>query len=134
LGWLHFVEMQDHAAPDGISESFSYIGSGASAMLDLCEVDADQSAEEELLSFTVRLLEHEPELEDRWPDRSARKGPLHVKAFAHSDQMTLAGVARVNRFLVRAKLTYRDEDKMRELMMQTLEALAKCIDIETELR
>ena len=128
IGWLHF----DRATPnnqskDVLDTSLHYSSQAAKATIYIYD-SADQLAldlspaecrAKELENVCDEIRAFQPDLEAPWPVQIAE--PFAFQVFLAGEDMTIAGIALLERLFLKLRLTFFDEPKMRELMEETIQ-------------
>ena len=128
VGWLHFDEAVDNApGEDVLNASLLYSGAGAKATLYVYGlsdyVRAASSPTEmrarELAAACSQIQQVNPTAEAPWP--TLVNGPFVIQYFIIGDDVSVAGIALLGQHVVKLRLTYFDDPKMRELMNATVD-------------
>ena len=132
IGWLHF----DRATPnnpskDVLDTSLHYSSVGAKATIYMYDsadpFTRERSREEcrakELESVCDEIRAIQPNLEAPW--RFEIAGPFAFQAFLSGENITIAGIAVLDRLFLKLRLTFFDDSKMRELMHETVQDVVR---------
>lgn len=132
IGWLHF----DRATPnnqskDVLDTSLHYTSVAAKATIYIYdsadpftwERSREECRAKELESVCDEIRAMQPNLEAPWPVQIAE--PFAFQAFLSGEDMTIAGIAVLERVFLKLRLTFFDDPKMRELMQETVQDVVR---------
>jgi hypothetical protein len=132
IGWLHF----DRATPnnqrkDVLDTSLHYSSQAAKATIYIydsadrltLELSPTECRAKELENVCDEIRALQPNLEAPWPVQIAE--PFAFQAFLSGEDMTIAGIAVLERLFLKLRLTFFDEPKMRELMQETIQDVVR---------
>jgi len=129
LGWLHFDKaINNSPSAEKFDQTVLYSGAGARAGVNIT-VRTDDNVKgvhhAELKNVVAMMRQLNPKIDETWP--VFELGPFAMKFLLSGSEMTAVGVAVSGTYLVKVRLTFFDDLKMRELMNWTLSALATCV-------
>ena len=139
VGWLHFDKAIDNAAgKNSMDTSLFYSGAGAKATLYVYDPDPSHAAlspievrTRELMAACSQIQLANLSAEAPWP--TLISGPFALQHYIIGDDLSVVGIAHLGRRVLKLRLTYFDDRKMRELMNATIHefaALARVHSIE----
>ncbi|MBN9601094.1 MAG: hypothetical protein J0G28_15660 [Afipia sp.] len=134
IGWLHFDGTIDNSQGDAILDtSLLYSALGAKAAIYIYGAadgrmegaSSSEIRERELQLVCNQVLAAHPDAKTPWPVHVAE--PFVLQHFLIGEDMSIAGIAMLGSHCLKLRLTYSDDLKMRELMLNTIAELAKLI-------
>jgi hypothetical protein len=133
VGWLHFDWAIDNAAGrNALDTSLFYSGAGAKATIYVYDPDPSYAGlsptevrTRELTAVCSEVQLYNPGAEMPWP--TLISGPFALQHFLIGDDLSVVGIALLGPHLLKLRLTYFDDLKMRELMNATLHEFAALV-------
>jgi hypothetical protein len=132
IGWLHFDRAIDNSQSDAVLDaSLLYSALGAKAAIYIYGaadgrmegVSSAEIRERELQLVCGQVQAAHPDAKTPWPVHFVE--PFALQHFLIGDDMSIAGIAVLGPRYLKLRLTYFDDLKMRELMIGTIQELAK---------
>ncbi len=139
LGWLHFDHAVDNNPDsDHLDVSLFYSSIGAKATLFIYQPSGATAAAPagiercaaELKSTFAQITSLYPNAESPWD--IAIMEPLLLQHFLIGDDLSVAGVADLGKYLLKLRLTFQDDLKMRELMSLSIAELRAHCDLDVQ--
>ena len=132
IGWLHFDRTTpNNQGKDVLDTTLHYSSVAAKATIYVYD-SADpftwerspaECRAEELESVCDEIRAIQPDLEAPWPVQITE--PFAFQAFLSGENMTIAGIAVLERLFLKLRLTFFDDPKMRELMQETIQDVVR---------
>lgn len=125
LGWLHFDRWCDNAPNEAAMDcTIMYSGPAAKAAVYVYDRDAEEkSAQDELEEVAAVAIQ--PGMSAPWPD--AHLGPFLVRFIRAGENLSLIGITQCGPWSMKLRLTHFDGPAIRELMAESIAALAQAI-------
>lgn len=132
IGWLHFDRAtRNNQSKDVLDTSLHYTSVAAKATIYIYdptdpfmwERSPDECRAKELESVCDEIRAFQSNLEAPWPVHIAE--PFAFQAFLSGEDMTIAGIAVLEGVLLKLRLTFFDDPKMRELMQETVQDVVR---------
>lgn len=129
IGWLHFDQAIDNnASGDALAITLQYSSLGAKAAIYIygsANASAQGVVKQELQAVCDQVRKMHPDAESPWPVSLIK--PFALQYFLIGDDMSIAGVGVLGPHLLKLRLTYFDDFKMRELMGEAVRELAQLV-------
>jgi hypothetical protein len=138
IGWLHFDRAIDNNQGDAVLDtSLLYSALGAKAAIYIYGaadvrtdgVSSSEIRERELQLVCDQVQAAHPDAKTPWPVHVVE--PFSLQHFLIGDDMSIAGIAMLGAHCLKLRLTYFDDLKMRELMVGTIQELAKMVGLKS---
>lgn len=139
IGWLHFDRVIDNSQSDTVLDtSLLYSALGAKATIYIYGaasermegVSSTEIRERELQLVCNQVQAAHPDAKTPWPVYFAE--PFALRHFLIGDDMSIAGISMLGPHCLKLRLTYFDDLKMRELMIGTIQELAKLVSQKSQ--
>jgi hypothetical protein len=129
LGWLHYDGQETSQAPEGSTDhACFYSAPGVKATVFVYDRPAGNwTRESELHSAVAGALESSAEWTELG-ERDVEAGPFVMRSLTRGQTaLSLVGVAQCNAYFVKLRLTFEEDEALREMVRESLQVLYDAI-------